>query len=161
VIVRSKSAAAFGLFWLKGEVDSVGAWNNVFWSEAGPLNLIRQEVGSQPVLRGDGNWGPPGIKNVPAGWKIIEGMDPGFQNELAADLRPWARSPLIGGGCVPAQGDIVARGVPPARKPAVEEGVRPAATERDIGAYPYEAAGAENLHSEAGAPTAKDQAGTQ
>ena len=145
VIVRSKQAAAFGLFWLKGEVDSVEAWNNVFWSETGPLNLMRLESQPAPALLGDGNWGPPGMTNIPSGWKMAEGMDPGFQNEFANDFRLAVVSPLIGKGVVPPQPGIVPRGIPPARQLAGgKEGVRPAAAARDIGAYPSGVAGAEN-----------------
>jgi hypothetical protein len=137
VIVKSEEAAQFGVFWLKGEVDSVGLWNNVFWSEAGALKLVRQEVGSAPKLAGNGNWMPTGTVYVPVGWKAIRGMAPGFANAAAGDYRPAAGSPLIGTGVMPPDLEIVARSVPPARALETGAGVRPVAREKDIGAYPF------------------------
>jgi hypothetical protein len=137
VIVAAKGAAGFGLFWLKGEVDSLTACNNVFWSEAGPLNLIREESVPPPKLTGEGNWLPEGTKNVPPTWKVIEGTDPGFTNPAWGDYRPAAGSPLIGAGSVPPAG-IEVTGVPPVRKEPVGGGtVRPAGRGRDIGAFPF------------------------
>jgi len=136
VIVRSAGAARFGLFWLKGEVDSVGLWNNVFWSEVGPLRMVRQDAEWAPVLAGDGNWMPKETGNAPAAWKAIRGADPGFVDAAGGDYRPAAESPLIGAGCVPPDAGIMARGVPPTRDIEAGAGVRPAAREKDIGAYP-------------------------
>jgi hypothetical protein len=140
VIVRTKVAAGFGLFWMKGEVDSVGMWNNVFWSEVGPMKMTREETGTTPVLAGDGNWVPVGTIGMPAEWKAMRGKEPGFVDAAGDDFRPQAGSALIGAGCVPP-GGIVARGTPPApRSPMAPEGVeavRPESKEKDIGAYPF------------------------
>jgi hypothetical protein len=145
VIVRAKAAAGFGLFWLKGEVDSVAVWNNVFWSEAGPLKLVREEGVPPPMLAGDGNWLPAGTTNLPPAWKAIRGTDPGFVNATVGDYRPAAGSPLIGAGCVPPAG-IVATEVPPAPgTPLGPSAVRPAAREKDIGAYPFAAPSAQSV----------------
>jgi hypothetical protein len=142
VIVRGKWAAQFGLFWLKGEVDSLMVWNNVFSSEFGPFNLVRAEAAPPPVLAGEGNWLPDGTGDAPPDWKAIRGTDPGFLDAAAGDYRPAAGSPLIGAGCVPRQAGVVATGVPPARMAPVGAGeARPAAREKDIGAYPFADAG--------------------
>jgi len=77
VLVHSRASARFGLFWLKGEVDSLTVCNNVFWSDAGPLNLMREEGGPPPILAGNGNWLPDGTVNVPPGWKAIKGNPSG------------------------------------------------------------------------------------
>jgi hypothetical protein len=147
VIVRASPAAAFGLFWLKGEVDSVLMWNNVFWSEPGPLKLVRQEPGPPPIMAGDGNWLPTATTYAPPAWKAIRGADPGFQNAPAADYRPAAGSPLIAAGCVPP-GGISATMIPPVRNLAPAQ-PRPASRQKDIGALPP------------ASPVAADQAGTQ
>lgn len=68
VLVRSPAAARFGLFWMKGEVDSVSAEENVFWSDTGAINMIRMEAKPAPVLTGKENWVPPGTVNLPAAW---------------------------------------------------------------------------------------------
>jgi hypothetical protein len=136
VIVRSARAAGFGLFWLKGEVDSVGLWNNVFWSDAGALRMVRQEAECAPRLAGNGNWMPMGTGNAPAAWKAIRGTDPGFVNAAGGDYRPAAGSPLIGAGCVPPEAGIVATSIPPMRDIETGAGVRPVARETDIGAFP-------------------------
>jgi hypothetical protein len=129
VIVHAKAAARFGLFWLKGEVDSVALWNNVFRSDAVPLNLVRRD-GATPGLAGGGNWLPVGTTNIPPQWKAILGTDPGFIS--GSDYRPAPGSPLVGAGCVPPEADIIATEYPPARSgPA---GSRPASREKDIGA---------------------------
>ncbi len=133
VIVQSKAAAKFGLFWLEGEVDSLDVWNNVFWSEAGPLKLVRQEPGTAPTLAGDGNWLPKATAGVPPAWEAIRGADPGFTNAATGDYRPLTGSPLIGGGCLPPR-EVRAVSVPPVRMGA--GGVRPGGRERDIGAFP-------------------------
>jgi len=73
VMVHSKGAARFGLFWLKGEVDSLAASGNVFWSAVGPLNLMRNESAPPPAMAGDGNWLPDGTINVPPAWKQTRG----------------------------------------------------------------------------------------
>ena len=67
VIVRSKAAAQFGLFWLRGQVDSLMAAHNVFWSATAPLNLMRVEAAS--AMSGYGNWLPEGTRNIPPEWK--------------------------------------------------------------------------------------------
>ncbi len=128
VIVRAKGAAGFGLFWLEGEVDSVGLWNNVFWSDVGPMAMVRQEAGTAPVMEGAGNWAPEGTARVPPGWKGVRGKDPGFLDADGADYRPAAGSPLIGGGCVPP---VLVTGVPR------EGGVRGEERAKDIGAWPF------------------------
>jgi len=69
VMVRSAAAAQFGLFWLKGEVDSLTVSGNVFWSAVGPLNLMRIETVPPPAMEGSGNWLPDGTINVPPEWK--------------------------------------------------------------------------------------------
>ncbi|MGA3172612.1 MAG: hypothetical protein ABSE62_16545 [Chthoniobacteraceae bacterium] len=133
VIVKSTVSAKFGLFWLKGEVDSVMAWNNVFQSEAGPLNMARNETAPQPVFGGEGNWVPAGTLNVPPGWKAIRGTTPGFINGSAGDYRPGPDSPLIGSG------GIAPEAIRPTQTPPGPNGqqatARPAARERDIGAF--------------------------
>jgi hypothetical protein len=136
VIVRSTQGARFGLFWLRGEVDSLMAWNNVFYSEAGPLDLERLDDGSAPVQTGAGDWLPLATTNVPPGWSVIRGSDPGFSNATAGDYRPGPGSALIGTGAVPPTAAISPAGIPPIRAtPAT--GRRSPARERDIGAYPY------------------------
>ena len=137
VIVGSKRAARFGLFWVKGEVDSLSVWNNVFWSDTEPSRLVRQEGARPPMLAGAGNWMPTGMGNVPVEWKGNRGTDPGFINEAAGDYRPAVGSPLIGAGSAPPKGDIVAMGVPLPRNIGAGEGGRPTAREKDIGAYPF------------------------
>jgi hypothetical protein len=151
VIVEGKSAAGFGLFWLKGEVDAVSAWDNVFYSSAGPLKLVRSEVTLTPRLAGAGNWLPEGTTNVPQAWDVIFGTDPGFVNEAGDDYRPVAGSPLIGTGSLPP-GGIMARAIPPARKAPVggEGAVRPAARAKDIGAFPFLAPGGISVAAQAG-----------
>jgi hypothetical protein len=135
VIVQAKVAAGFGLFWIKGEVDSLALWNNAFWSEAGPMKLIREEGTPPPALTGDGNWLPQGTTNVPPGVKTIEGTDPGFINAAEDDYRPAAGSPLVAAGRVPP-GGLRVRGMPPARDISVEA-IRPVARQKDIGAFPF------------------------
>ncbi len=135
VIVREAGAAKFGLFWLKGEVDSVGMWNNVFWSEVGPMNMVRQEPGTGPALMGDGNWTPVETGRLPPGWRAVRGKEPRFVNAAEEDYRPAAGSPLIGVGVM---APIVATGVPPNRGAAGGDEVRVAGSRRDIGAYPGE-----------------------
>jgi hypothetical protein len=134
IVVRTQAAAKFGLFWLKGDVESVGMWNNAFWSEAGPMNIVREEAGTRPMLSGDGNWAPEGTARMPREWGAARGKDPGFLNAATEDYRPRAGSSLIGGGVVPP---IVATGTPPERGEMGGNGVRAAGKERDIGAYPY------------------------
>jgi hypothetical protein len=140
VVVESGEAAGFGLFWLKGEVDSLAVWNNVFATEVGPLKLVRSDITTvTPALSGNGNWIPANSANVPQAWGIITGADPGFLNVAGGDYRPAAGSPLIGAGSA-LPGGIVVSGVPPARKaPVISGALRPAARAKDIGAFPYEA----------------------
>ena len=139
VVVEGRSAAGFGLFWLKGEVDSLAAWNNVFYSAVGPLDMMRAEVTRVPALSGGGNWVPPGTMHVPQAWGIITGADPGFVNAAGGDYRPAAGSPLVGAGSAPPAG-LAATGIPPMRKtPVGGEAVRPAERAKDIGAYPFAA----------------------
>ncbi len=136
VIVQSKDEAKFGAFWLEGEVDSVMAWNNVFWSEAGPLTMVRQERAPAPIVQGAGNWAPSDAVNVPAGWKVIRGEDPEFVDASTGDYHPAAGSPLIGAGCdVPRE--VSATGVPPkpGQNPLIEA-ARPPDRRKDIGAFP-------------------------
>ena len=136
VIIQSKNAAGFGLFWLKGDVDAIAAWNNVFATEAGPLKFVRPEVTETPVLSGMGNWVPLASTNVPAAWGILSGKNPGFVNEAVGDYHPAAGSPLAGAGSELPAG-IVVRGIPPTRKAPVTAGaLRPASQAKDIGAYP-------------------------
>jgi hypothetical protein len=137
VVVESNQAAVFGLFWLKGEVDSLALWNNVFATEAGPLKLVRPEITHTPQLSGNGNWIPAGSANVPVAWGIITGADPGFVNPAGGDYRPAPGSPLIGAGSL-LPGGLVVTGVPPARKQPVTNGaLRAPSRARDIGAFPY------------------------
>lgn len=140
VIVRAQQAAKFGLFWLEGEVDSVGMWNNVFWSEAGPLDMVRQEKGATPKLAGGGNWVRKGAAHMPAAWKAILGEEPGFLDVAAENYRPGAGSTLIGAGCE-APGEVVATGVPPDPESGWEGGRRDRGRDRDIGAFPGAAGG--------------------
>ncbi len=137
VVVESVEAAGFGLFWLRGEVDSVALWNNVFATTVGPLKFVRPEVTLMPALSGNGNWVPNGSANVPPAWGALSGADPGFMNAAGGDYRPAPGSPLIGAGSALPAG-IVVTGVPPARKAPVTGGaMRPASRARDIGAFPY------------------------
>jgi hypothetical protein len=135
IIVRAKLAAGFGLFWLKGEVDSMGAWNNVFWSGPGPLKMMRLEGKPAPIFTGAGNWLPIGTTNVPPDWKIIEGTDPGFVDAADGDYRPAAGSPLIGAGSEPPAG-VAAAEIPPV-PPLLQEKARSAERATDIGALPF------------------------
>jgi len=137
VVVESTEAAGFGLFWLKGEVDSLAVWNNVFATAAGPMKFVRVETTVAPVLSGNGNWVPTGSLNLPQVWGVITGADPGFVNEAGGDYAPAPGSPLIGAGSVLPAG-IVVSGVPTARKAPVTNGaLRPAGRAKDIGAFPY------------------------
>ena len=137
VIVQAKAAAGLGIFWIKGQVDSLALWNNVFWTEAGPMKLTREEGTPPPAFSGDGNWLPAGTTNLPPGVKFIAGADPGFVNAAEDDYRPAAGSPLIAAGSVPAAG-IKPRGIPPVPDaPSNAESIRPAARQKDIGAFPY------------------------
>jgi hypothetical protein len=138
VIVRARKSAGFGLFWLEGQVDSVGLWNNVFWSEAGPLNMMRRESATPPAFEGNGNWLPEGTTDVPQAWKAIRGRDPKFLNPAREDYRPAAGSPLIGAGCLPPAG-MAAISLPPGPKTPALETPRPAGRKKDIGAYPMTA----------------------
>jgi hypothetical protein len=136
VIVQAQPAAGSGLFWIKGQVDSVALLNNVFWTEAGPMKLVREEGTPPPTLTGAGNWLPTGTASIPQGVKVIEGADPGFKNPDADDYRPAAGSPLIGAGCVPPaavcrQSDPTWRNIPMAMNSAWAPRVT------DIGAFPY------------------------
>lgn len=136
VIVRANVAAALGVFWMKGAVESVGMWNNVVSSNAASLNLVRQEGAPPPRFDGAGNWLPEGARNSPPAWKAIRGRDPDFLNAAAEDYRPAKGSPLIGAGCVPPE--ISVAGVPPARNvPVGGEPGRSPIRARDIGAYPF------------------------
>jgi hypothetical protein len=137
VIVQAKPAAVFGLFWMKGQVDSVGLWNNVFWTEAGPMKLIHEEGTPPPVFSGDGNWLPAGTTNIPPDVKAIEGTDPDFVDAAQDDYRPAAGSPLIGAGW---GGGITAGFIPwtPAHM-LPDPTLRPVSREKDIGAFPYSA----------------------
>ena len=132
IIVRSKADAQFGLIWMKGEVDAVTMWNNVFWSDAGPMRLVREESAPPPVLAGQGNWLPEGTSQVPPAWKGISGGDPGFVDGAEGNYWPAAGSPLIGAGCVP--------GIPATEIPGVRSvgtgALRPVERQRDIGAFP-------------------------
>jgi hypothetical protein len=137
VVVESAKAAAFGLFWLKGEVDSLAVWNNVFATAAGPMKFVRAETTLPPALSGNGNWVPAGSLNLPPAWGVITGADPGFVNTAGGDYTPAPGSPLIGAGSMLPAG-IVVSGVPPARKAPVTTGaLRPAARAKDIGAFPF------------------------
>jgi hypothetical protein len=150
VVVESRKAAGFGLFWFKGEVDSLSVWNNVFATSVGPMKFVRLEVTLTPQLSGDGNWVPAGSASVPQAWGIFTGPDPGFVNAAGGDYRPAPGSPLIGAGKAFPPG-IVVTGVPPERKaPVVGGALRPAARARDIGAFPYEAAHPQVTSAEAG-----------
>jgi len=136
VIVDSELSAGFGLLWLKGEVDSLTVWNNVFWCTAGPMKLTRMEGAPAPAMAGDGNWLPVGTTNAPAEWRAVRGTDPGFADVAQEDYRPVAGSPLIGAGSVQV-GGVPVTGVPPLRQAAADhEVVRPAGRAKDIGAYP-------------------------
>jgi hypothetical protein len=133
VIVRGKAATGLGLLWLKGEVDSLGAWNNVFWSDAGPFRLTRMESNPPPsTIAGAGNWVSAGASNIPPGLGVIQGNDPKFQNAASGDYTPAAGSPLIDAG---SASPLQAEQIPPVRE-AAAGGVRPPARKRDIGAYP-------------------------
>jgi len=139
VIVRTKAAAAFGLFWLKGEVDRVGMWNNVFWSDQGTLKMTRMEAHPAPMLVGGGNWTPAETQGIPGEWKGVIGKDPGFVDAAGGDYRPAEGSPLIGAG-VEAPGGLDARGMPQWRTAAMgDEPQRPAGGEKDAGAFWYRA----------------------
>jgi hypothetical protein len=137
VVVESGEAAGFGLFWLKGEVESLAVWNNVFATAVGPMKFVRPEITVTPQLSGDGNWVPAASANVPQAWGILTGPDPGFANAAGGDYRPAPGSPLIGAGKSLPSG-IVVTGIPPARKAPVTGGaLRPATRAKDIGAFPY------------------------
>jgi hypothetical protein len=137
VIVQAKLAAGFGLFWIKGQVDSVALWNNVFWTEAGPIKLVREEGVPPPAFSGDGNWVPTGTTNLPAGVKFIAGADPGFANTTQDDYRPIAGSPLTGTGSAGLAG-IKPHSIPPVpNAPPTAESIRPSSRQKDIGAFPF------------------------
>lgn len=139
IIVQAKPATGFGLFWLKGEVDSVAMINNAFWSEAGPMQMLRTEPGTAPGLTGNGNWTPQSTTALPASIKAIRGTDPGFVNAAAGDYRPAPGSPLIAAGCIPP-GSIRTRGFPPfPNTPADPRPIRPPDRDKDIGAFPFAA----------------------
>jgi len=130
VIISSTSSAHFGALWFKGQVDSFAAWNNVFWSDTGPISLSRME--SKPPISGQGNWIPAGTANVPPGIHAIPGANPKFTNPAAGQYVPTAGSPLIGAGCVPP---VAAAEIPPLRA-ATAGGTRSPARAKDIGAFP-------------------------
>ena len=69
IFVHSKAAAGLGLFWLDGEVDSLAAYGNVVWSDAGPCKLIRQNGPALVWTDGKENWLPAGTKAVPPAWQ--------------------------------------------------------------------------------------------
>jgi hypothetical protein len=126
IVIHANSAAAGGVFWLKGELGSFKAWNNVFWSAA-PLSLMRQDGGAMPpILGGAGNW--------VAG---LHGVDPGFLSLATDDFRPGPGSPLIAAGAMPPAGTIPVS-VPPMRGDVAAPPVtRPPGRARDIGAFPF------------------------
>jgi hypothetical protein len=143
IIVQSKVAAGSGLVWLKGQIDAVRLWNNVFFSEVGPMKILRSESAPPPpVLAGGGNWLPTVAVSSPSAWKAIRGTDPGFMNADAADYRPAPASPLIGAGILlPAA--LRPHGIPAMDAPSAEAGSpRPPARQKDIGAYPFAPRGA-------------------
>jgi len=112
VIIRAKSAAQSGLFWLKGEIDSVLLTNNVFWSKMSPMKLAVEEHGAAPVLTGSGNWWPQGATNIPTGWQGAAGADPGFVDAASEDFRPAPASPLIGAATAAPDSVTIARPSP-------------------------------------------------
>jgi hypothetical protein len=117
VIIRSSVTAGLGVFWIKGEVDALSLWNNVFWSAVGPVRLTRME--GTPVLAGGGNWFLAGTKAIPSAWAGIQGTDPGFVNPAANDYRPAPGSPLLGRGCAVPSPALV----PPSRQPGHEKDI--------------------------------------
>ena len=100
------------------------------------MKMVREEGTPPPVFSGEGNWAPTGTTNLPAGVKFISGADPGFVNAAQDDYRPIAGSPLTGAGVAGLAG-IRPRSIPPApNTPLTAESIRPAARQKDIGAFP-------------------------
>lgn len=134
IVLRGPGPAHGGVLWIKGEVAMLMAWNNVFWSDAGPMKLVGLSGwAGNTAFVGGGNWWPVSATGVPQGWTGIAGLDPGFRG--LEDYRPRSGSPLVGAGALPPP-DTIPRGVPPLRQLGAREQARTPGRERDIGAYP-------------------------
>src|SRR5262249_35687914 len=128
---------------------SVEMHNNVFYREGGGgVTLVRDSDASWvngPAISGAGNWIAQGSDAVPASWSgTVTGVDPGFRDLGALDLRPAKGSALIGhsanalsspSGHVFPSPLSAPLFVPPMRRLEVagSAAARPAVT--DIGAY--------------------------
>jgi hypothetical protein len=100
VLTRPGGGAVFRLF---DPLESVEMHGNVFHGAGGaPVNLLREveaEWVSGRVVGGEGNWVTTSSQNVPPEWTgTLNGIDPGFADAAALDLRPAAGAPLRNAG---------------------------------------------------------------
>jgi hypothetical protein len=93
------SPETIGVFWFKGEFQSLDVRNNVFYSVASdrPYVFIRDDATNPPpAVSGAGNWISKSATGVPASVKAIRDLAPGFfaQSGSVGRFVPTRLSPL-------------------------------------------------------------------
>ncbi|MEQ1860312.1 MAG: Ig-like domain-containing protein [Chthoniobacteraceae bacterium] len=95
-VVDPAYRATATVFGMKGAVQSIEAFNNVFHN---PVTAMRVYYGGPSHSSGANNWVTAKATAVPAAWtSTIAGTDPGFRDAAALDFTPRADGPLFGAG---------------------------------------------------------------
>jgi hypothetical protein len=97
---RFKDATVFKL---QDDFETLEVHNNVFYRLGQPVRMF-YDPGLSYQTSGANNWIPRGSTHVPKAWQgTLYGLNPGFRDVAAFDLRPATNSPLRNAGQLPTK----------------------------------------------------------